>query len=166
MPRNWRNRIITRCSSNVNATISSDKNSTVTRRHKHSTRRTVLPFGLIQPKEQPRLLQKLSRFYLLPFPRNKLGDLRPWTRHVSALYGTCSSLPCSFQPAWAILIQSTPSNPISLIQSWHYPFISAYVLWLIFHFPVPQPKSCIRLLSPLYVPVRLLYDINPLLALT
>jgi len=37
----------------------------------------VLPFGLTQPKEQPRLLQQLSRFYLLPFPRKKLGDLRP-----------------------------------------------------------------------------------------
>jgi len=34
-----------------------------------------LPFGLTQPKERPRLLQQLSRFYLLPFPRKKLGDL-------------------------------------------------------------------------------------------
>ena len=40
-------------------------------RHKHSTGSTVLPFGLAQPKEQPRLLQQLSRFYLLPFPRKK-----------------------------------------------------------------------------------------------
>jgi hypothetical protein len=67
-----------RFSSNVNVTISSDKNSTVTRRrHNHSMHRTVLPFGLNQRKEQPRLLQQLSRFYLLPFPRKKLGDLRP-----------------------------------------------------------------------------------------
>ena len=35
-----------------------------------------------QPKEQPRLLQQLSRFYLLPFPRKKLGYLRIWTSHV------------------------------------------------------------------------------------
>ena len=53
------------------------KNTTATRpRHKHSTGSTVLPLGLAQPKEQPRLLQQLSRFYLLPFPRKKLGDLR------------------------------------------------------------------------------------------
>ena len=46
------------------------KNTTATRpRHKHSTCSTVLPLGLAQPKEQPRLLQQLSRFYLLPFPR-------------------------------------------------------------------------------------------------
>ena len=52
------------------------KNTTATRpRHKHSTGSTVLPLGLAQPKEQPRLLQKLSRFYLLPFQRKKLGDL-------------------------------------------------------------------------------------------
>jgi len=42
----------------------------------------VLPFGLTQPKERPRLLQQLSRFYLLPFPRKKLGNLRTWTHHV------------------------------------------------------------------------------------
>ena len=42
----------------------------------------MLPFGLTQPKEQPRLLQQLSYFYLLPFPRKKLIDLRPWTHHV------------------------------------------------------------------------------------
>ena len=59
------------------------KNTTATRpRHKHSTGSTVLPHGLAQLKEQPRLLQQLSRFYLLPFPRNKLGDLRTWTPHV------------------------------------------------------------------------------------
>ena len=53
------------------------KNTTATRpRHKHATGRTVLPLGLTQPKEQPRLLQQLSHFYLLPFPRKKLGDLR------------------------------------------------------------------------------------------
>jgi hypothetical protein len=58
-------------------------NTTVTlRRHKHSTHRTMLPFGLTQPKEQPHLLQQLSCFYLLSFPRKKLGDLRPWTHHV------------------------------------------------------------------------------------
>ena len=52
------------------------KNPTGTRpRHKHSTGRTVLPLGLTQAKEQPRILQQLSRFYLLPFPRKKLGDL-------------------------------------------------------------------------------------------
>ena len=38
-------------------------NTTVTRRrHKHSTGRTVLPIDIIQPKEQPRHLQQLSRF--------------------------------------------------------------------------------------------------------
>ena len=53
------------------------KNTTATRpRHKHSTDSTVLPHGLAQPKEQPRLLQQLSRFYLLPFLRKKLGYLR------------------------------------------------------------------------------------------
>ena len=59
-------------------------NTTVTRRrHKHSTGRTVLPFGIIQPKERPRHLQQLSRFYQLPFPRKKkLGDLRTWMHHV------------------------------------------------------------------------------------
>ena len=58
------------------------KNTTATRhRHKHSTGSTVLPLGLAQPK-QPRLLQQLSRFYLLPFPRKKLGYLRTWTPHV------------------------------------------------------------------------------------
>jgi len=52
-------------------------NTTVTRRrHKHSTGRTVLVFGLFQPTEQLRHLQQLSRFYLLPFLRKKLGDLR------------------------------------------------------------------------------------------
>ena len=30
-----------------------------------------MPFGLTQPKEQPRLLQQLSRFHLLPFPQKK-----------------------------------------------------------------------------------------------
>jgi hypothetical protein len=44
--------------------------------------RTVLPFGLTQPKEQPCLLQQLSRFCLLPFSRKILGDVRPWTHHV------------------------------------------------------------------------------------
>ena len=49
------------------------KNTTATRpRHKHSTGSRVLPLGLAQPKEQPRLLQQLSRFYLLPFPRKKI----------------------------------------------------------------------------------------------
>ena len=53
------------------------KNTTATRpRHKHSTGSTVLPLGLAQPKEQPSLLQQLSRFCLLPFPRKKLGYLR------------------------------------------------------------------------------------------
>ena len=53
------------------------KNTTATRpRHKHSTGSTLLPLVLAQPKEQPRLLQQLSRFYLLPFPRKKLGYLR------------------------------------------------------------------------------------------
>ena len=59
------------------------KNTTATRpRHKYSTVSTVLPLGLAKPKEQPRLLQQLSRFYLLPFPRKKLGYLRTWTPHV------------------------------------------------------------------------------------
>jgi hypothetical protein len=72
---------ITHCFSNVNVKISSDENSTVTRRrHKHSTHRTVLPFHLTQPKEQPRLFQH-SRFYLLLFPRKKLGDLKTLTHH-------------------------------------------------------------------------------------
>ena len=62
------------------------KNTTATRpRHKNSTGSTVLPLGLVQPKEQPRLLQQLSRFYLLPFPRKKLGYLRTWTPHVYIL---------------------------------------------------------------------------------
>ena len=61
------------------------KNTTATRpRHKHSTNSTVLALGLAQPKEKPRLLQQLSRFYLLPFPeKKKLGDLRTWTPHVN-----------------------------------------------------------------------------------
>jgi len=47
-------------------------NTTVTRRcHKHSTSRRVLPFGLTQSKGQPRHLQQLSCFYLLPFPEKK-----------------------------------------------------------------------------------------------
>ena len=59
------------------------KNTTATRpRHKHSTGSTVLPLGLAQPKEQPRLLQQLSRFYLLPFPRKELGYLTTWTPQV------------------------------------------------------------------------------------
>ena len=58
------------------------KNITATpTRHKHSTGSTVLSLGLAQPKEQPRLLQQLSRFYLLPFRRKKLGYLRTWTPH-------------------------------------------------------------------------------------
>ena len=49
------------------------KNTTATRpRHKHPTGSTVLPLGLAQPKEQPRLLQQLSRFYPLPFLRKKI----------------------------------------------------------------------------------------------
>ena len=53
------------------------KNITATRpRHKHSTGSAVLPLSLAQPKEQPCLLQQLSHFYLLPFPRKKLGYLR------------------------------------------------------------------------------------------
>ena len=60
------------------------KNTTATRpRHKHLTGSTVLPLGLARPKEQPRLLQQLSRFYLLPFPRKKLGYLTTWTPHVN-----------------------------------------------------------------------------------
>ena len=63
------------------------KNTTATRpRHKHSTGRTVLPLGLAQPKEQPRLLQQLLHFYLLPFPRKKLGYLTTWTPHVCFYY--------------------------------------------------------------------------------
>ena len=59
------------------------KNTTATRPlHKHSTGSTVLPLGLALPKEQPCLLQQLSRFYLLPFPRKKLGYLTTWTSHV------------------------------------------------------------------------------------
>ena len=59
------------------------KNTTATRPpHKHSTGSTVLPLGLAQPKEQPRLLQQLSRFYLLPFLRKKLGYIATWTPHV------------------------------------------------------------------------------------
>jgi hypothetical protein len=77
MPRKWRNRIITRCSSNVNVAIFSLQNTTVA-----PTGRTVLPLGVTQPKEQPRHLQQLSRFYLLLFPRKKLGDFRLWTHHV------------------------------------------------------------------------------------
>ena len=51
----------------------STKNTTATRpRHTHSTGSTVLPLGLAQPKEQPRLLQQLSCFYLLPFPEKKI----------------------------------------------------------------------------------------------
>ena len=66
------------------------KNTTATRpRHKHSTGNTVLPLGLAQPKEQPRLLQQLPRFYLLPFPKKKLGYLRTWTPHVQ---WTCCDL--------------------------------------------------------------------------
>ena len=58
------------------------KNTTATwPHHKHSTGSTVLPLGLAQPKEQPRLLQQLPHFYLLPFPRKKLGYLRTWTPH-------------------------------------------------------------------------------------
>ena len=50
-------------------------NTTATRpRHKHSTGSTVLLLGLAQPEEQPRLLQQLSRFYVLPFPRKKNLD--------------------------------------------------------------------------------------------
>ena len=53
------------------------KNTTATRpRHKHSTGSTVLPLVLAQPKELPRLLQQLSRFYLLPLSRKKLGYFR------------------------------------------------------------------------------------------
>ena len=49
------------------------KNTTATRpRHKHSTISTVSPLGLAQPKEQARLLQQLSRFYLFPFPEKKI----------------------------------------------------------------------------------------------
>ena len=59
------------------------KNTTATRPcHKHSVGSTVLPLGLAQPKEQPRLLQQLSRFYLLPFPRKKLGYLTAWMPHI------------------------------------------------------------------------------------
>ena len=59
------------------------KNTTATRpRHGHSAGSTVLPLGLAQSKEQPRLLQQLSRFYLLPLPRKKLGYLTTWTPHV------------------------------------------------------------------------------------
>ena len=32
----------------------------------------MLPLSPAQPKEQPRLLQQLSRFYLLPFPEEKI----------------------------------------------------------------------------------------------
>ena len=63
------------------------KSTTATRPcHKHSTGSTVLPLGLAQPEEQPRLLQQLSCFYLLPFPeKKKLGDLRTWTPHVVSM---------------------------------------------------------------------------------
>jgi len=45
----------------------------------------MLPFCLTQPKEQPRHLQQLSRFYLLPFLRKKLGDLRTWMHHIQII---------------------------------------------------------------------------------
>ena len=64
------------------------KNTTATRpRHKQSTGSTVLPLGLAQPKEQPRLLQQLSRFCLLPFSRKKLGYLRTGTPLVQWVFG-------------------------------------------------------------------------------
>ena len=79
MPRKWSNWIITCCKRRH----FSIKNTTATGpRHMHSTGGTVLPLGLAQPKEQPRLLQQLSHFYLLPFPEKNLGDLRTWTHHV------------------------------------------------------------------------------------
>ena len=48
------------------------KNTTATRpRHKHSTGSTVLPLGLTQPKEQPRLLQQLFTFLSASIPEKK-----------------------------------------------------------------------------------------------
>jgi hypothetical protein len=58
----------------------------------------VLSFGLTQPKEQPRLLQQLPHFYLLPFPRKKLGDLRTWMHHVEN--GTERTEKTQKDPAW------------------------------------------------------------------
>ena len=39
----------------------------------------MLPFGVTQPKEQPRHLQQLSRLYLLPFPKKK--SRRPYNQN-------------------------------------------------------------------------------------
>ena len=75
------------------------KNNTATRpRHKNSTGSTVLPLGLAQPKEQPRFLKQLSRFYLLPFPRKKLGYLTTWTPHV--FYWQIQSCPFFCLTVW------------------------------------------------------------------
>ena len=42
------------------------------RTHERTFFTSKTPFGLTQPKERPRLLQQLSRFSLLPFPRKKI----------------------------------------------------------------------------------------------
>ena len=48
------------------------KNTTATRpRHKHSTGSTVLPLGLAQPKEHPRLLPTTFTFLSASIPREK-----------------------------------------------------------------------------------------------
>ena len=74
------------------------KNTTAIRpRHKHSTGSTVLSIGLAQPKEQSRLLQQLPGFYLLPFPRKKLGYLRTWTPHVQYIQNDWSALNSDFK---------------------------------------------------------------------
>ena len=83
MPRKWRNRIITRCSSNVNVAISVSKTllqlDLVT-----SIQRVVQSCHLALPNLKNSYVSSNNFHVSICFhsPRKKLGDLRTWTPHV------------------------------------------------------------------------------------
>ena len=72
----WRNQIITCCSSNVNVAISVSK-TLLSLDDVTSIQRVGQCCHYASPNlKNSHVFSQLSRFYLLPFPRKKLGDLR------------------------------------------------------------------------------------------
>jgi len=76
----WRN-VLTEDKLCVNLLFSLNEYSEMYGQQNYVWRNRIIT-RLIQPKGQPRHLQQLSCFYLLPFRRKKLGDIRPWMHHV------------------------------------------------------------------------------------
>ena len=149
------------------------KNTTETRpRQKHSTGSTMLSLVLAQPKEQPRLLQQLSRFYLLPFPRKKLGYLRTWTPHVfHAISGIMNYIIAFAGPTISRYPEPGKSNllhPIPFIQDTNECKFATYskVFQVISFLQVSPPIPCALFSSSPYFPHTIHSNFFDLISLT